>query len=93
MAGMASSRVLDAFGAKMAARDFEAGIESRLYHKDMHLALGLAHAQGAAAPAAAVTMQLINGLAGRDWGRRDLASLVELIEELGRSPGDTSNDG
>ncbi|MBM40624.1 MAG: 2-hydroxy-3-oxopropionate reductase [Acidobacteria bacterium] len=93
MAGMASSRVLDAFGAKMAARDFEAGIESRLYHKDMHLALGLAHAQGAAAPAAAVTMQLINGLAGRDWGRRDLAALVGLIAELGQSPGDTSNDG
>ena len=59
----------------------------------MHLALGLAHAQGAAAPAAAVTMQLINGLAGRAWGRRDLAALVGLIAELGQSPGDTSNDG
>ena len=93
MAGMASSRVLAAFGGKMAARDFEAGIESRLYHKDMHLALGLAPAQGAAAPAAAVTMHLINGLAGRDWGRRELASLGELSEERGRSPGDTSNDG
>jgi len=92
MAGMASSRVMDMFGAKMALRDFEAGIESRLYHKDMHLALGLAHAQGAAAPAAAVTMQLINGLAGREWGRRDLAALAGLVEELGQPPDETSNE-
>ena len=39
MAGMASSRVLDAFGVRMASRDFRAGIESRLYHKDLDIAL------------------------------------------------------
>ena len=55
MGGMASSRVLDLFGARMASRDFSAGIESRLYHKDLDIALNLAHQEGTALPAAAVT--------------------------------------
>jgi len=83
MAGVASSCVMDLFGTKMAARDFSAGIESRLYHKDLGLALGLAHARGAATPAAAVTMQLINGLMGRELGRQDLSALVAVVEEIG----------
>ena len=32
MGGLASSRVMDLFGTRMAARDFSAGIESRLYY-------------------------------------------------------------
>ena len=81
--GMASSRVLDFFGDRMARRDFAAGIESRLYHKDLDIVLGLAHTLGVALPAGAVTMQFINGLHGRGLGRDDLSSLVRLIDELG----------
>ena len=81
--GMASSRVLDFFGGRMARRDFNAGIESRLYHKDLDIVLGLAHTLGVALPAGAVTMQFINGLHGRRLGRDDLSSLIRLVEELG----------
>ena len=81
--GMASSRVLDFFGGRMARRDFNAGIESRLYHKDLDIVLGLAHTLGVALPAGAVTMQFINGLHGRGLGRDDLSSLIRLVEELG----------
>ncbi len=81
--GMASSRVLDFFGDRMARRDFAAGIESRLYHKDLDIVLGLAHTLGVALPAGAVTMQFINGLHGRGLGRDDLSSLVRLMDELG----------
>lgn len=81
-AGMASSRVLDVFGARMASRDFAAGIESRLYHKDLDIALRLAHDRGAALPAAALTMQFVNALMGRDRGRDDLSALITLIEEM-----------
>lgn len=81
--GMASSRVLDFFGDRMARRDFAAGIESRLYHKDLDIVLGLAHTLGVALPAGAVTMQFINGLHGRGLGRDDLSSLIRLVEELG----------
>ena len=81
--GMASSRVLDFFGDRMARRDFAAGIASRLYHKDLDIVLGLAHTLGVALPAGAVTMQFINGLHGRGLGRDDLSSLVRLMDELG----------
>ena len=82
MGGMASSRVLDVFGARMASRDFAAGIESRLYHKDLDIALRLAHDRGAALPAASLTMQFINALMGRDRGRDDLSALIALVEEM-----------
>ena len=81
--GMASSRVLDFFGDRMVRRDFAAGIESRLYHKDLDIVLRLAHALGVALPAGAVTMQSINGLHGRGLGRDDLSALLALVEEMG----------
>ena len=84
----AASRVLDLFGKRMASRDFSAGIESRLYHKDLDIALGLAHDRGAALPAAAVTMQFINALVGSGRGRDDLSALVTLVEKLGSAPSD-----
>ena len=83
--GMASSRVLDFFGDRMARRDFDAGIESRLYHKDLDIVLSLAHDLGVSLPAGAVTMQFINGLHGRGRGRDDLSALITLVEELGAS--------
>ena len=83
MGGMASSRVLDVFGARMASRDFAAGIESRLYHKDLDIVLRLAHDRGAALPAASLTMQFVNALMGRDRGRDDLSALIAVIEEMG----------
>ena len=81
--GVASSRVLEVFGSRMSSRDFSAGIESRLYHKDLDIALGLAHAHGTALPAAAVTMQFVNALIGRGRGRDDLSALITVIEEMG----------
>ncbi len=83
LAGMASSRVLDFFGERMARRDFDGGIESRLYHKDLDIALQLAHDLGVALPAGALTMQLVNGLHGQGRGRDDLSALVTLVETLG----------
>ncbi len=83
LAGMASSRVLDFFGDRMARRDFDAGIESRLYHKDLDIVLRLAHDLGIALPAGAVTMQIVNGLHGQGRGRDDLSSLITLVEALG----------
>ena len=88
--GMASSRVLDFFGDRMARRDFDAGIESRLYHKDLDVVMNLAHGLGVPLPAGAVTMQFINGLHGRGRGRDDLSTLITLLEEPGGAPGGVS---
>ena len=86
MGGLASSRVMDLFGTRMASRDFSAGIESRLYYKDLDIALDLGRARGAALPGAALTMQFINALIGAHRDRDDLSALITVIEQLGVSP-------
>ena len=83
MGGIAASRVLEFFGKRMADRDFEAGIESRLYHKDLNIVLALAHERGIALPAAALTMQHVNALVGRGEGRNDLSALIRIVEGMG----------
>ena len=84
MGGIASSRVLDMFGKRMVERNFANGVDTRLYHKDLNIALGLVHEHGAAAPAASVTMQHINAAMGRGEGASDLSVLIEVLEGLSR---------
>jgi len=84
MGGVASSRVLDLFGARMVSRDFSGGFESRLYHKDLDIILGLARDHGVALPAGSLTMQFINTLIGSGRGRDDLSALITVVEALGR---------
>ena len=83
LGGIAASRVLEVFGKRMVERDFAAGIESRLYHKDLDIVLALAHALGQAVPAASQVMQHINALIGRGHGANDLSALVQIVEGLG----------
>lgn len=83
MGGVAASRVLELFGKRMVERNFEAGIEARLYYKDLDIVLALAHALGVALPAAALTMQNINALIGSGEGKRDLSTLVRIVESMG----------
>ena len=84
MGGIASSRVLEVFGKRMVERNFANGIDTRLYHKDLGIALGLVHDLGAAAPAASVTMQHINAAIGRGEGTSDLSVLIDVLESLSR---------
>jgi 2-hydroxy-3-oxopropionate reductase len=84
MGGIASSRVLDVFGKRMVERNFANGIDTRLYHKDLAIALELVHEHGAAAPAASITMQHINAAIGRGEGSSDLAVLIEVLEGMSR---------
>ena len=84
MGGIASSRVLDVFGKRMVERNFANGIDTRLYHKDLAIALGLVHEHGAAAPAASVTMQHINAAIGRGEGGSDLSILIDVLEGMSR---------
>jgi 2-hydroxy-3-oxopropionate reductase len=82
LGGVAASRVLELFGERMVTRDFSAGIEARLYHKDLHIALGLAHETGLAVPAAALAMQSVNALIGRGEGGNDLSALIKVVEGM-----------
>jgi 2-hydroxy-3-oxopropionate reductase len=83
LGGIASSRVLELFGKRMAERDFEAGIEAGLYHKDLGIVLELAHGLGQGLPAAALVMQQINAMMGSREGGRDLSALIRVVEGLG----------
>lgn len=84
LGGIAASRVLELFGKRMVDREFAAGIETRLYHKDLHIVLDLAHELGFAAPAAALAMQNINALVGRGEGKNDLSALIKVLEDMSR---------
>ena len=84
LGGVAASRVLELFGGRMVERDFAAGIEARLYYKDLYIALGLAHEAGLAMPAAALAMQNVNALIGRGESGSDLAALIKVVEGMGK---------
>jgi len=80
LGGSAASRVLDVFGGRMARRDFAAGVEARLHHKDFALLLDEAARLGAPLPVVAEVGQMLNALMGRGWGTRDTACLLEVLE-------------
>jgi 2-hydroxy-3-oxopropionate reductase len=85
MGGVAASRVLDLFGKRMVARDFGTGIDTRLYHKDLCIALELAQEAGLPLPAGAVVKQQINALMGAGEGSADFSVLIRAIERASGS--------
>ncbi len=78
--GSAGSRVLEVFGAKMTARDFKAGVEARLHHKDFGILLNEAVTLGAPLPIAAQVWQQLNALMAQGRGREDTSSLLRVLE-------------
>jgi 2-hydroxy-3-oxopropionate reductase len=83
MGGSAGSRVLEVMGRRMVERDFAAGIEARLHHKDFVILLQEAHAMGAPLPVAGVVGQQLNALMACGWGGDDTASLLRVLEIVG----------
>lgn len=79
--GSAGSRVLDVFGGRMVARDFGAGVEARLHHKDFGILLDEAHRLGCTLPIAGVVSQQLNALMSHGWGREDTGSLLRVVEQ------------
>lgn len=85
LGGFAASRVLEIFGKRMVERDFENGVDARLYHKDLGIVLDLARELGMAAPAAEVTMQQINALVGSGGGKSDFSRMIETLERMSKA--------
>jgi 2-hydroxy-3-oxopropionate reductase len=80
LGGSAGSRVLDVFGGKMAARDFAAGVEARLHHKDFVMTLAEATRQSVPLPVAGTVMQQLDGLMAAGWGTQDTSRLLSVLE-------------
>ncbi|HLO62307.1 MAG TPA: NAD(P)-dependent oxidoreductase [Azonexus sp.] len=78
--GSAASRVLDVMGERMVRRDFAAGIEARLHHKDFGLVLAAARKSGVPMPLTAVVEQQLNALMAQGWGHDDTSSLLRVLE-------------
>ena len=81
MAGMAGSKMLDLMGRKMAARDFAAGIEARLHHKDFGLVCNIAEQQGLPMPAVALVHGQLSKLMDHGWGTMDTCNLLRVLED------------
>lgn len=80
MGGFAASRVMDLFGRRMVERNFSTGIDTRLYHKDLGIALELAQEAGLPLPAGAIVKQQINALMGAGEGNADFSVLIRALE-------------
>ncbi|MBI5901141.1 MAG: NAD(P)-dependent oxidoreductase [Rhodocyclales bacterium] len=80
LGGSAGSRALEVFGERMANRDFAAGVEARLHHKDYALLMDEACRLGTPLPVAAAVWQQLNALMARGWGTRDTSSLLCVLE-------------
>lgn len=78
--GSAGSRVLEVFGGRMAKREFAAGVEARLHHKDYGLLMDEASRLGAPLPVSAAVWQQLNVLMARGRGRDDTSSLLRALE-------------
>jgi len=88
MGGSASSRMLDVMGDRMLRRDFAAGIEARLHHKDFGILMDEAARLGAPLPIAAQVWQQLNALMSLGGAHDDTSSLLRVLENAsGRSPG------
>jgi 2-hydroxy-3-oxopropionate reductase len=80
MAGFAASRMLELQAPKMIARDFAGKVESRLHHKDIHIALDMARALGIDLPASAAAADLLDTLQERGGARQDSAAIFSVLD-------------
>lgn len=83
LGGSAASRVLDLFGGKMAARDFAAGVEARLHHKDLALVMAEATGQSVPLPVGSAVLQQLDALMAAGWGYDDTSRLLCVLERAG----------
>ena len=81
MSGFAGSKMLGLMGPKMANRDFAAGIEARLHHKDFGLITDMADQQDLNMPATHLVYEQLNKLMQHGWGSMDTCNLLRVLEE------------
>ena len=86
LGGLAASKALEVVGAKIVSRDFAAGMESRLHHKDIGVVMEVARQKYLALPATAAVMQQLNALMALGMHRDDVASLARALERLAAEP-------
>ena len=82
MAGYGASRMLDVLGKKMVDRDFAAGIVAALHHKDIGVAVDIAHESGLPMPVTEQVMRQLDALMDSGFGKQDTSSLLLVLEQM-----------
>jgi 2-hydroxy-3-oxopropionate reductase len=80
MGGSGASRMLEVMGDRMVRRDFAAGIEARLHHKDFGILMDEAVRLGTPLPVAAQVWQQLNALMSLGGAHDDTSSLLRVLE-------------
>lgn len=81
--GSARSRVLELMGRRMVTREFNAGVEARLHHKDAQIVLECARELDLGLPLAAIATQTFNALMARGGQKLDSSAIVTVVEGAG----------
>jgi 2-hydroxy-3-oxopropionate reductase len=84
MKGFAASRMLEVFGPRMMERQFAAGLDARLHHKDANIVLECAGESKTPVPGAALAAQAFNALIAREGTRWDSAAILKVVEDMNR---------
>ena len=76
-----AQQMLGLMGPKLANRDFDAGIEARLHHKDFGLVMNMADQQQLPMPALHLVHAQLEKLMQHGWGNMDTCNLLRVLEE------------
>jgi 2-hydroxy-3-oxopropionate reductase len=82
LGGFAASRVLEVHGQRMLDGNYTPGFRTRLYHKDMAIALETARQHDVPLPVSAVVQQLVNAMMAAGRGDADYSALATVLFEL-----------
>ncbi len=81
LGGFAASRVLEVHGERILKGNYVPGFRTRLYHKDMGIALDTARAHDVPLPVSAVVQQLVNRMMAAGEGDLDYSALATVLFE------------
>jgi 2-hydroxy-3-oxopropionate reductase len=85
LGGFAQSKILDAHGLKMLARNFKPGFRIRLHEKDLKIALATGSEYGVPLMVTGIVAQMMSAMKSTGRGDLDHAGLVTLVEELAKT--------
>jgi 2-hydroxy-3-oxopropionate reductase len=79
LGGFAASRVLEVHGGRMLSGSYQPGFRTKLYQKDLRLAIETAAANAVSIPATAVVAQLVNALVAAGGAELDCAAVGTVL--------------
>jgi 2-hydroxy-3-oxopropionate reductase len=82
LGGFAASRVLEVHGQRILDGNYTPGFRTRLYHKDLGIALETARAHDVPLPVSAIVQQLVNAMMAAGQGDTDYSALATALFRL-----------